>query len=81
MIHDMRRTLRTNLTKHNLCSVEIAERVIGHIRKSSIVAVYDKHSYLPEVRTALARYERWLLGETKPERKVVAIKSMLKTKF
>lgn len=53
-IHDLRRTMRTGLSKLGVAS-EIAERAIGH-KIGGVIEVYDRHAYLDEKRDAL---ERW----------------------
>jgi integrase len=50
-IHDLRRTVRTNLS--GKVSDVVAEACLGHGRKG-IERVYDVHTYLPEIRQALA---------------------------
>ncbi len=52
--HDLRRTLRSNLSALKVANV-VAEACLGHGRKG-IERVYDVHEYLPEQRAAL---ERW----------------------
>ena len=53
-IHDLRRTVRTGLSRLGVAS-DIAERVLGHVIPG-VRAVYDRHEYLNEKRDAL---ERW----------------------
>jgi integrase len=50
-IHDLRRTVRTNLS--GKVPDVVAEAVLGHGRRG-IKKVYDVHTYLPEIRQALA---------------------------
>ena len=54
VLHDCRRTIRTNLPRLGVPS-EIAELVIGH-QKKGIEAVYDMFKCLDQTRDAL---ERW----------------------
>jgi integrase len=58
--HDIRRTVRTRLSK---CKVqtEVAERVIGHLPKG-LRKVYDQYEYLDEKREALEAWEAALRG-------------------
>ena len=64
-IHDFRRTLRTRLSELNVPS-EVSERVIGHFRRSGVIATYDLYERLPEMRQALEKYERFLLNLVNP---------------
>jgi integrase len=50
--HDLRRVLRTALARLGVQD-HIAEACLGHARRG-LQGVYDKHSYLPETRRALA---------------------------
>jgi integrase len=52
--HDLRRTVRTNLSRLGVAS-DIAERVLGHVIPG-VRRVYDRYEYLAEKRDAL---ERW----------------------
>ena len=50
---DFRRTVRTNLAALGVLE-EIGERILSHSRgDSGIAAVYNRHSYLPQMREAL----------------------------
>jgi integrase len=53
-IHDLRRTVRTNLSALRVAP-DTAERVLGHVI-GGIRGVYDRYAYLDEKRDAL---ERW----------------------
>jgi integrase len=53
-IHDLRRSMRSGLGRLGVAP-HVAELVIGHA-KGGIIAVYDKHTYGPEIKTALARW-------------------------
>ena len=53
-LHDIRRSLRTNLSKIGI-PTDHAERVIGHVI-GGVRGVHDRYSYLPEKRHAL---EAW----------------------
>ncbi|HUK09399.1 MAG TPA: tyrosine-type recombinase/integrase [Stellaceae bacterium] len=50
-IHDIRRTVRTGLSKLRVPDV-VSELVIGHVQKG-LHAVYDQHAYADEKREAL----------------------------
>jgi integrase len=51
-LHDLRRTLRSNLSRLGV-RPDVAERVLGHVVGKAVERAYDRHSYLPEVRQAL----------------------------
>lgn len=53
-VHDLRRTVRTNLSRLGVAS-DIAERVLGHVIPG-VRRVYDRYEYVNEKRDAL---ERW----------------------
>ena len=65
---DLRRTCRTRLAAEGVIDT-IAEAVIGHTRKG-IIAVYDRHRYDDEKRTALETWERRLLRIVDDKREV-----------
>jgi integrase len=54
--HDLRRTAASHMAAAGLSRFVIA-RILNHA-DSSVTAVYDRHSYLPEMREALARWGR-----------------------
>jgi integrase len=56
--HDIRRTMRTRLAELNVEEF-IAERVLGH-KLEGMLAVYNRHDYLPEKRKALEAWEKRL---------------------
>jgi hypothetical protein len=58
-LHDLRRTVRTNLSKLGV-GQEHAERVVAHL-PSGIRAVYDHYSFLPEKRAALEKWATHLM--------------------
>jgi integrase len=57
--HDLRRTFRT-LHAQIGSPPHIAERLLSHTHGNPIQAVYDRHSYMPEMRQACEAYERFL---------------------
>jgi integrase len=54
VIHDLRRTVRTHLTKLGV-SRAVAEEVLNHT-PGEMVETYDVHDYQPEMRDALQRW-------------------------
>jgi integrase len=56
--HDIRRTVRTNLSKLGIAS-DIGERVMGHVI-SGVRGVYDRHSFNDEKLRALTAWENYL---------------------
>lgn len=59
-LHDLRRTFRTNLSKLGVAP-HIAERLVNHISaRSEMEVVYDQHTYLPEMKTAVQKWEQYL---------------------
>ncbi len=65
VIHDLRRTVRTRLSKLRV-RYEVAELVIGHGKKG-LARVYDQHEYREEIREALdlwANELKSIVGET-----------------
>jgi integrase len=60
VLHDLRRTMRTGLGKIGVAP-HLAEIAIGHAQPG-IRAVYDRHSYQPEIKTALARWAEYVIS-------------------
>jgi integrase len=72
-LHDLRRTLRTGLAELGI-SFEVAERVLNHAMPG-LQAVYNRHSYAAEKRSALVLWAEHVLSLTaKREAKVVALR-------
>jgi integrase len=61
--HDLRRTCRTYLARLGIDET-VAKKILGHAAPRSDVTahVYDRHTYLPEMRRALEAWERHLLA-------------------
>jgi len=53
--HDLRRTLATKLASFGV-PIVVIERILGHTF-GGVKAVYNRHTYLPEVTNALLTYE------------------------
>ena len=60
-LHDLRRTLRTEWARLRI-SREVAERYINHVSgaHAGIVGVYDRYSYLDDMRDAVSRWEIYI---------------------
>jgi integrase len=63
-IHDLRRTMRTNLAGLRV-DPDTAERVLGHVI-GGVRGVYDRYAYLDEKREALDRWAARLRGIVDP---------------
>jgi integrase len=58
-LHDLRRTYRSNLGRLGV-RPDIAERLVNHINaRSDMEQVYDRYTYMPEMREAVNRYDEW----------------------
>jgi integrase len=53
-LHDLRRSMRSGLGQIGI-RPDVAELCIGHTR-TGVLATYDRYSYGPEIKTALARW-------------------------
>jgi integrase len=63
-IHDVRRTVVTNLTELGFAQPHVAEAIVNHISgsKAGVAGVYNRATYLPEKREALEKWGRYLTG-------------------
>ena len=60
-IHDLRRTVRTGMSKLG-AKPHVAELVLNHVaHRSGVVGTYDHYDYQPEIAEALAWWEAHLL--------------------
>ena len=61
-LHDLRRTFST-IQAQLSTPIHVTERILNHSTGSisGVIAVYNRHSYLDEMRTALERYEQYVL--------------------
>jgi len=58
-LHDLRRTCRTIHARIGT-PPHVAERLVNHVSsRSEVEAIYDRHTYFPEMRAAVDRYEGW----------------------
>lgn len=60
-LHDLRRTFATNLAALGV-RLEVTERLLNHVSGSlgGVVAIYQKHDWMPEMRDAVAKWEDYL---------------------
>lgn len=60
-LHDIRRTVASNLAALGV-SLPVIERLLNHVSGSfgGIVSVYQRHSFMPEMRAAMALWDRKL---------------------
>ncbi len=60
-LHDLRRTFATNLAALGT-PIHVTEKLLNHVSgtTSGIIAVYQRHSYMPEMREAVGFWERRL---------------------
>lgn len=63
-VHDLRRTARTNFS--DITDPHIAEIMLGHMLPG-VWAVYDKHTYLDEMRVAYSKWWARLISITEPD--------------
>jgi integrase len=54
-LHDLRRTMRSGLGQLGIAP-DIAERCIGHIKGSAVERTYDRYTYQPQIKAALAAW-------------------------
>jgi integrase len=61
-LHDIRRTVATNLAALGV-QLPVIERLLNHVSGSfgGIVSVYQRHSFMPEMRAAVEKWETHLL--------------------
>lgn len=60
-LHDLRRTLRTRWAELGILR-EVAEKYINHVSgaQAGVNGIYDRYSYMPEMRAAVAKWENYL---------------------
>jgi integrase len=60
-IHDLRRTFATGLASLGT-PVQVTERLLNHISgtHAGIVGIYQRHTYMQEMRATMARWENHL---------------------
>lgn len=64
-LHDLRRTFATIHAKIGT-PIHVTEKLLNHVSGtiSGVAAVYNRHSYLDEMRDAIERYDDYLIGLT-----------------
>jgi integrase len=73
-LHDLRRTMRTGLGKLGVAP-HVAELTINHV-KGGIQAIYDKYTYAPQIKAALALWADHVLAIVEGrEDKIVPLKA------
>lgn len=62
-IHDLRRTFSTNCAALGV-PLHVTERILDHRSGtiSGVVTIYNRHTYLPEMRTALEQHASFVTG-------------------
>jgi integrase len=67
-LHDLRRTFSTNMAALGV-PIHVTEKLLNHVSGSisGVAAIYNRHSYLPEMRDAVAKWEAYLSALTKKE--------------
>jgi integrase len=75
-VHDLRRTVITHLGKLGV-NRTVMKKVLNHSEGKDVTAIYDRHSYDSEKRTALARWDRRLheIVEGRAADKVVELRA------
>ena len=62
-LHDLRRTFATTHAKLGT-PIHVTEKLLNHVSGtiSGVAAVYNRHTYLEEMRTAVSAYDEYLRG-------------------
>ncbi|MEX2375459.1 MAG: tyrosine-type recombinase/integrase, partial [Dehalococcoidia bacterium] len=60
-LHDLRRTFATNLAAFQT-PVHVTEKLLNHVSGtvSGVAAIYNRHTYMDEMREAITKWEAWL---------------------
>lgn len=60
-LHDLRRTLSSNMARLGV-PIHVTEKILNHQSGSfgGVAGIYNRHSYLPEMKDALAQYDAFL---------------------
>ena len=64
-LHDLRRTYSSNLARLGV-PIHVTERLLNHVSGtiSGVGAVYNRHTYLLEMRQSMVQYENTILDLT-----------------
>ncbi len=62
VLHDLRRTFSTKMAEWQIAEPHVIERILNHVTgsMSPLAKIYNRHSYLPQMRKALQLYEKHL---------------------
>jgi integrase len=71
-VHDLRRTARSLMSRAGV-DPDIAERCVGHVI-GGVRGVYDRHTYLDEMRLAFEKLATLVEGIVNPQENVVPIR-------
>ncbi|MEA2976410.1 MAG: hypothetical protein QOF19_1930 [Alphaproteobacteria bacterium] len=73
VLHDLRRTFATMHAAIGT-PVHVTEKLLNHISgtQAGIVGIYQRHTYMPEMRTAMENYERYVLALITDRAKIAA---------
>jgi integrase len=71
-LHDLRRTSRSLLSRAGV-SVDVSERCLGHAI-GGVRAVYDRHSFIPEMRNGYERLAALIEGIVRPQANVIPMR-------
>ncbi len=68
-LHDLRRTYSSNMARLSV-PLHVTEKLLNHVSGtiSGVAAVYNRHSYLAEMRAAVQAYEQRLSEQIHPSR-------------
>ena len=64
ILHDLRRTGKSNMAKHFRTPPHVTEAILGH-KPRGLEAVYNAHDYLDEKREGLDKYAAWVMQAVK----------------
>jgi len=67
-LHDLRRTAATGMARSNIAP-HVVDRILNHVSGTirGVAAVYNRHAYLEERKTALEAWGRYVEGLVGPE--------------
>ncbi len=73
VLHDLQRTFATIHAAIGT-PVQVTEKLLNHISgtQAGIVGVYQRHTYMPEMRKAMENYERHIVALLRGRAKIAA---------